>query len=78
MGASGVTIPDSVWDILEFWMNENLPHDEAMALAIMGGQNQQREQDAKIAREVARSNLGVGVGDTIAEAILRTSNPPTA
>jgi hypothetical protein len=38
-----------VWNLARFWMNEDLPREEARALAIMGAKNEQREADAKIA-----------------------------
>jgi hypothetical protein len=46
---SGVRIPQSVWDLARFWMNEDLSSEEATAMAILGARSEQREADAKIA-----------------------------
>jgi hypothetical protein len=46
---SGLRIPQGVWDLARFWMNEDLSREEATALAIMGARDEQREADAKLA-----------------------------
>lgn len=49
LSTSGLSIPESVWDIAWFWTNEDLSREEATALAIMDARDAQRKADAKIA-----------------------------